>query len=157
MDGIKITGKVLAELWDRNGDLYLRRSGNFLTIIGERYIADRLSDRDESDGDVKAMAIGEGSGMNRSAAALNNEVARVSGANFTLDQGTGTDANDVIMVGTFGTSVPASDKTITEGGVWTHVTAPNGTLMNYFEFNPGIWKATTMTLVITVTWTIGAG
>ena len=125
---------------------------NFLTELGEAYLADRLSDRNQADGDIDGMEIGKGTGQSRTSTGLATSLARVSA---TVAQGTGGDYNDVIYTATFGTSVPATDETITEGALFSNPTTL-GTMINYFEFSPGIFKATTMTLVITVTFTVGA-
>jgi len=128
------------------------RTENFLTEFGEAYIADRLSDRSEANGDIDFMAVGTGSGAIRSSTALaGTERARVAA---TVAQGTGADDNDLTYTSTFGVSVPASDYTLTEGGLFTASSGSN--MVNYFEFSPGILKTTAMTLQITVTWTIGA-
>jgi len=144
---------VRAEVFDAAGRLLERReTTNFFTEFGEAYVADRLSDRSEANGDIDHMGIGNGSGRDRTATDLAGSVtARVA---VTPTQGTGADDNDVIYSATFGTSVPSTDQTITEGGLFTALTGTN--LINYFEFSPGIFKSTSTTLVVTLAITVGA-
>lgn len=151
---VRMNALVTARLYAGRELVETRQATNFLTELGEAYVADRLSDRDHADGAIDYMAIGEGSGRDRTATTLATEVARVALDGGYPDQGSGESDNDVIWQATYPTSTPATDKTITEGGLFSLVSG--GVLVNYFEFSPGIFKATTMTLVITLTWTIGA-
>jgi hypothetical protein len=154
-DLIGVRGRVRVLLLDQRGQVVEERwTKNFLTELGEAYIADRLSDRNHADGDIDNMAIGTGSGQSRTSTTLATEVARVSGGNFTVSQGTAGDDNDVIWQGTFGTSVPASNQTISETALFSLSSA--GVMINYAEIQPAIFKPTTLTLVVQIFWTIGA-
>lgn len=141
---VEEAGKLVSEVWTRN----------FLTELGEAYLADRLSDRNETDGDIDGIAIGTGSGQNRASTALANSVFQRAA---TVAQGTAADDNDIIYTGPFATNEPSSPSTITitEGALFSK-NAAGGTMINYFEFRPGIVKTTSQTLTITVTITVGA-
>lgn len=143
--------RVIAALTDENGLVEKRFSENFFTETGEALIADRLSDRDDAGGDFSHMAIGTGGGQTRTDTALDAEVARV--ALTTLDQGSGADDNDVVMVATFAAGTPATNVTVTELAIFNEAVA--GTMLNYVTFSPGYYKTTSQSLQFTVVISVG--
>lgn len=145
---------VIARLIERGRVVDMFETANFLTELGEAYLADRLSDRDHADGAIDYMAIGTGSGQTRTDTALDTEVARVALDGGYPDQGTGADDNDVLWRATFPAATPASNATITEGALFSLVSS--GVMINYFEFSPGRFKTTAMSLQIDIVWTVGA-
>jgi len=151
---IPIRSLVLVRLFQHNRLVDTLETGNFLTELGEAYLADRLSDRDHADGDIDYMAIGTGTGRTRTSITLATEVARVALTSGFPDQGSGADDNDVLWHATFAAGTPATDQTITEGALFSLVAG--GVMINYFEFSPGRFKSTAMSLQIDITWTIGA-
>ena len=153
---LELTTHIRATLRDEWGNVIDERdTTNFFTEQGEAYIADRLSDRNETDGDIDAMGVGTGSGRNRTSTTLANEVYRNTSA-LTPTQGTTTDDNDAIWTMTVPSGSPAAGSwLLTEGGLFSKMTTGTGTLINYFEFNPGIQKDSAQALTITVTITVG--
>lgn len=150
-----ITSVVRVLLLDSHGRIVEERwTKNFLTELGEAYIADRLSDRDHADGAIDFMAIGTGSGQSRTSTTLATEVARVGLDGGFPDQGSGADDNDVIWQATFPVSTPASDQTISEGALFSLVSA--GVMINYFEIQPALFKPTSLSVIVQNIWTIGA-
>jgi len=146
------TGRGRVRVFDEDGTLI--HEGfftNFITEAGEALAADRLTDRDDSGGDLSHMAIGDSTGQTRASTTLANEVARV--ALTTLDQGTGGDDNDMLFTATFGSGVPAGGATITEGAIFNE--ASGGTMFNYYEFDPAIVKGSTQSVTIDMTITCG--
>lgn len=152
---LDILGRVRLILLDANGRVEaIRWSTNFLTELGEAYLADRLSDRNEADGPIDHMAIGTSTGQTRTSTTLANEVARVPLDGTYPQQGTAGDDNDVIWQATFGASIPATDQTISEGALFSQLTV--GTMINYFEIQPATFKPTTLTVIVQHFWTVGA-
>lgn len=151
---IGIDAQVRIALFEAGELVEIRTMKNFLTELGEAYIADRLSDRDETDGDIDAMAIGTGSGQTRTSTALATEVG--TRATVTLDQLSGADDNDLSWVATFAAGNPATDQTITEGALFSKTTVSGSTMINYFQIDPGILKTSAQSLTITIIWTVGA-
>lgn len=151
---IPVRARVIANLRLGRRIVKSYEAENFLTELGEAYLADRLSDRDHADGDIDYMGIGTGSGQSRTSTTLATEVARVGITFGYPDQGAGADDNDVIWLATFGAGTPATDQTISEGALFSLVSS--GVMVNYFEFSPGIVKTTAMSLSISLIWTIGA-
>jgi hypothetical protein len=150
---LALTTRIKATVREGSRIVAEAETTNFFTELGEAYLADRLSDRSETDGDIDAIAIGTGSGRNRQSTTLAGEVARSS--SITPTQGAGADDNDAIWAATFAAGTPASDQTITEGALFSKITSA-GTMINYFEFSPGILKTTAQSLTITVTVTVGS-
>lgn len=138
--------KIMAMLMEDGLPVAYRETDNFLTEGGEALIANRLST--QSQAAFSHMAIGTGTGQDRTDNALDVQLTRV--ALDSLNPGTAGDDNDVIMVCTFPTGTSGA---ISEGGVFNDSTA--GTMLNYFNFVPPIQKATGQTLVLTVTMTCG--
>jgi hypothetical protein len=153
---IPFAGKVRALLLDRSGKVVEETwTTNFLTELGEAYIADRLSDRNHADGAIDYMAIGTGTGQTRTSTILAVEEARVLiDGGGVPSQGTGADDNDVIWQATFPAGTPGTDKTITEGALFSLVSA--GVMVNYFEIQPPRFKPTTLALIVQIYWTVGA-
>ena len=152
---IQITGRVRILLLDRNGRIESETwAENFLTELGEAYVADRLSDRDHADGAIDFMAIGTGTGQTRTSTTLVTEVARVALDATYPDQGSGADDNDVIWQATFPALTPATDQTITEGALFSLVTG--GVMVNYFEVQPPRFKPTSLAVIVQLFWTVGA-
>lgn len=150
---LPITGILVVRVYLGDQLVDERRTKNFLTEVGEAYIADRLSDRNQADGEIDGWAIGTGTGRDRTATTLVAEVGTRVAA--SVAQGTSGDDNDVIWTSTFGTLNPGTDQTITETALFSNATS-GGTMINYMELTPGVFKSTTMTLTFTLTWTIGA-
>lgn len=152
---IPIAGKVRVLLLDRAGQVIEETwTTNFLTELGEAYIADRLSDRDHADGPIDYMAIGSGSGQTRASTTLAMEVARVPLDGGFPDQGSGADDNDIIWQATFPAGTPGTNETITEGGLFSLVSV--GVMVNYFEIQPPRFKPTSLSIVVQLFWTVGA-
>ena len=151
---IPIKTLVIARLIEGGRVVDVFETENFLTELGEAYIADRLSDRDHADGDIDYMAIGTGTGRTRTSTTLATEVARVAMTGGYPDQGSGADDNDVLWRATFAAGTPATNQTITEGALFSLVSG--GVMVNYFEFSPGRFKSTAMSLQIDIVWTVGA-
>lgn len=152
---IPFAGNVRCLLLDRSGRVVEETwTHNFLTELGEAYIADRLSDRDHADGAIDYMAIGSGTGQTRASTTLATEVARVALDGGYPDQGSAADDNDVIWQATFPAGTPGTDQTITEGALFSLVSA--GVMVNYFEIQPPRFKPTSLALIVQIYWTVGA-
>jgi len=122
---------------------------NFLTELGEAHLAEMLSTGES----ITHMAIGDGSGRDRTATTLDSEITRRA-LNSTT-QGTAGDDNDITFSCTFPTGDPATlDYTFTEAALFNDPSA--GTMINYVDLSPGRFKATTMTWTLDFIWTIGA-
>lgn len=151
---VEIKGRAVGRLVEDGVVVDVRETTNFLTEVGEAYLADRLSDRDEADGDISHMAIGEGTGQDRTSTTLATEVARVALTVGYPDQLTGVEDNVVQWKADFPAGTPATDKTITEAALFS--STPTGTMVNYLVFDPPLDKKSTQNLLIDVYWTIGA-
>ena len=150
-----LTSRVRVLLLDSHGRIVDERwTTNFLTELGEAYVADRLSDRDHADGAIDFMGIGTGSGQSRTSTTLATEVARVALDGGFPDQGSGGDDNDVIWQATFPASTPASDQTISEGALFSLTSG--GVMVNYFEIQPALFKPTSLSVIVQNIWTVGA-
>jgi len=143
--------RVVSRMYDKHGTLIdWHECKNFLTEYGEAYIAQIIA----GSGAISHMGIGTGSGRDRTATELVTQQTRQALDGGTPTQGTSGDDNDVTFSRTFATSDPGSDYTFTEAGLFT--SAATATLVNYIEFSPGRFKATTMTWTLDAIWTIGA-
>lgn len=143
--------RVIARVYEDGKLVETRETTNFMTEVGEAFVADRLS-ASPGEAAIGWMGIGDGSGQTRSDTALDSETARV--ALDSLTQGTSADDNDVIAVATFAAGTPAGDTVVTEGALFNAVSS--GTMVNYFVFEPGIQKPSTRGLEFTVILTVGA-
>ena len=151
-DGLRIISKIVAQLFDEDGvEVDRRETTNFFTELGEAYIADRLSDRDEADGDLSHLAVGSGTGQTRTSTTLATETGRVAFDGGYPDQGTGADDNDVIAQADIVAGTATG--TVSEGAIFS--TTPAGTMVNYWEFSPAIDKKVGNNLVVTVTIVVG--
>lgn len=156
MANLPFSGRGRIRVFDEDGNLIEERwATNFVTAAGEVLTADRMTDRDDPDGDLSHMAIGEGSGQTRDDTALDNEVARVALDVGYPDQGTGSDANDMLFYATFPASTPVAGANITEAAVFNDSSA--GTMFNYYEFDPAIVKLPAQSITIEMWITCGVG
>ncbi len=148
---VPIRARVVSRMYDADGNLIdLFHTSNFLTEVGEAHIAKILAGTDS----ISHMAIGTGTGRDRTATTLVTERTRQALDGGTPTQGAGADDNDITFSRTFATSDPATDYTFTEAALFNDPTT--GTMINYIEFSPGRFKATTMTWALDIIWTVGA-
>lgn len=143
---IKLVGPD-GELKDHRVIKDYRLFPNTVTTFGDKLIANRMSGASLSA--PSHMAVGTGTGGTSSFNSLATENDR--NALTSTTQGTGTDDNDVIYIGTWA----AGDATaaITEAGIFNAASGPG--MMVYSSFS-AINKAAADTLTITWTVTFGA-
>ena len=122
---------------------------NSVNPNGDKHVANLLSAID--DDTMSHMASGTGSDAGSSATTLTTENSRVALDSTT--QGTAAADNDVVYVATFPAGTGTG--TITEAGIFNHVTTDTGDLLCYSHFT-GIAKAAGDALEITWTLTCGA-
>jgi hypothetical protein len=149
-----LKGRVEINLYGPDGELKDKRVikdfrvfPNTVTTFGDKLVANRMSGASLSA--PSHMAIGTGTGGTSSFNSLKTELDR--NALTSTTQGTGTDDNDVIYVGTWA----AGDGTgaITEAGIFIASSGPG--MMVYSSFS-AINKGSLDTLTITWTVTFGA-
>ena len=143
-----IRGHMHLELKDAQGNLKeVRDDWNTVTELGDAHVADAMSDKGE--GALGYMAVGTGTGQTSASVGL--ATALDVNALTSTTQGTTTNDNDVIFVGTWA----AGDGTgaITEAGIFLGL---NNTSMNYYSSFTVINKGASDSLVITWTASYGA-
>lgn len=149
-----IRGKVRLDIIDfATGKKWSVEGPNTVTVAGDAYVADALSDRGDVTPANLYMGAGSGSGGKTSASnALETPVgSRVQIASAT--QGTGADDNDVVYQGVF----PAGTAT----GTWKELglfNASSSGNMHAYSETPTIDVVKTASMQITAnwTWTFGA-
>jgi len=143
-DKISIKGKLLIQVWDKNGKLKEERLiENTVTALGDALVADAMSDRGEAL--PTHMAVGTGT---PSATALGVELDR--NALTSTTQGTGADDNDVVYIGDW--AAGDGNGAWTEAGIFNAAAA--GTMFVSSSFSVVNKGASD---IIKVTWTLTYG
>lgn len=152
-DMIKLRGRILMKLFDRDGKLKWSHSAkNTLTVLYDATVADRMAAG--ADALISHMAVGSTTGGKTTAStALEAQI----GTRYALDGGTpaqqaGADDNDVQYHRTF--AAGEGTGSIKEVGMFTHIT--NATMMAYHDGFGQIDKAAADSLAVTWTVTHGA-
>jgi len=145
IDGLKLSGHVVLELFDANGDLKDRREDeNTVTTLALAMVANRLSDT-VTIALPNWMEVGTGTGQGAGDSTLATYIA---GSRTVLDSSTGA-AAVLTMICTMGAGVGTG--AITEAGVFNVVTQNTTDLILYDDFAV-INKGAGDSLVIT--WTL---
>jgi hypothetical protein len=150
-------GMGLIYLFDEEGRLIREEQvrSNFIADIADAHVAKLLVVTSPPATPMGWMAIGTGTGQERSDTALSSEVARVALDSKDLGSPASED-NDAIYVATFGSGVPAGGGIITEYGVFNNAgSSPPGDMLFYTDAFTAVTKGATQTLVITHTVTVG--
>jgi len=145
-DGLAVTGDVLLELFDENGELKItRRVHNLVVDAGENHIADQLS-ASPGQGAMSHMAIGTGS----TAAAFGDTTLGTEIDRNALTSRTDS-GNVVTYVGTWAAG-DGTNSALREAGIFN--AASSGTMLARAVY-ANIDKQSADTLTITWTVTIG--
>lgn len=152
--GLKIKGKIRLDIIDfKTGKEWSVEGPNTITVAGDAWVADRLSDAGDTAPSGLYAAAGTTSGGKTTASnALEGQISnRVLASSVT--QGTGGDDNDVVWVFVFGAGISTGDWQ--EIGMFNAASSGN---MHCYAENPtiDINKTASMQITINWTWTIGA-
>ncbi len=147
-DNISLRGKVVIQTINEDGEVIQETINkvNQITLIGDAFVADQLSDQGEAA--MGWMSVGTTSG-GKSEASTTLEAENTKNALDSTTQGAAADDNDVIYVGTF-TGIAA---TLLEAGIFNVVTADTGVMLCYTEFSHVMTAPDTLV----ITWTLSIG